>query len=210
VVVRGAFALDADLQIRGGDSMMTQPDDTMHGQWDGIVKISAAARKSLRPAIEGYIDVQKALAEDDLEAAKKAASALLRRLDQVRIPQPVDAVKLWREISSSARKDAGSIAKASDIEDARGKFEGLSSAVLRVVRTFGNPLDDSLVLAHCPMAFGSRGASWLQEKGEIDNSYFGAQMRTCGEVQADVAPGSYLPAPDSDTEASDQAGGQPH
>ena len=27
VVVHGAFAIDADLQIQGGDSMMTVPDD---------------------------------------------------------------------------------------------------------------------------------------------------------------------------------------
>ncbi|MCP4604695.1 MAG: efflux RND transporter periplasmic adaptor subunit [Proteobacteria bacterium] len=34
VVINGAFVLDADLQIRGGNSMMTAPDDRQATKWD--------------------------------------------------------------------------------------------------------------------------------------------------------------------------------
>src|SRR5690606_16885426 len=45
VVTRGAFVLDADLQIRGGASMMTQPDDTDQGPWDQAIELPASQRK---------------------------------------------------------------------------------------------------------------------------------------------------------------------
>ncbi len=210
VVSRGAFALDADLQIRGGRSMMTQPDDDAEGSWDAIVEISAAAKKSLRPVFESYLGLQRALAADDLDAAKKSAARLPAQLKAVSIPSPAEAVTLWRELRDSMSKHAATIAKADAVELARGEFELLSGDFVRATRRLGNPLDEPLVLAHCPMAFGSRGASWLQQKGDIDNSYFGAQMRACGEVQADVAPGSYLPPAQSDDGESESAEGSAH
>ena len=33
------------------------------------------------------------------------------------------------------------------------------------------------------MAFDFRGASWLQEEGELANPYFGAEMLRCGSVE---------------------------
>lgn len=42
------------------------------------------------------------------------------------------------------------------------------------------------------MAAGSAGASWIQAGTAIDNSYFGASMRTCGEVVDELSPGEYL------------------
>lgn len=43
------------------------------------------------------------------------------------------------------------------------------------------------------MAQGDAGASWVQQGETIDNAYFGASMRTCGEIRAEVPPGAFLP-----------------
>jgi Cu(I)/Ag(I) efflux system membrane fusion protein len=90
---------------------------------------------------------------------------------------------------------------AKDLEGARAGFAGLSHSVEALVRRFGNPLEQALNLVLCPMAMGSAGASWLQQGSDIDNSYFGEAMRSCGEVKQEVAPGAYL----RETEVTPQA-----
>ena len=42
------------------------------------------------------------------------------------------------------------------------------------------------------MAMGNVGARWLQQSEVVDNAYFGASMRRCGEIRGVVAPGTYL------------------
>ncbi len=192
VVTRGAFALDADLQIQGGPSMMTRPDDTQVEEVREPIRLAASDRAGLAPVVEGYLGVQRALAEDDLEAAKAAAKSLGKGLEKVRLPRPQAAVELWRSLSADLRARAQRVAAATAIEEARSGFEALSGSVQELVERFGNPLGKPLMLAHCPMAFGSQGASWLQQGETIDNSYFGASMRSCGEVQSSVEPGSFL------------------
>ncbi|MBL4635109.1 MAG: efflux RND transporter periplasmic adaptor subunit, partial [Kofleriaceae bacterium] len=69
VVTHGAFTLDADLQIRGGRSMMTAPDDTGDGPYDKIVSIPTKYEKPLAKVVSSYLSLHEALASDDLEAA---------------------------------------------------------------------------------------------------------------------------------------------
>lgn len=195
VVVRGAFVVDADLQIKGGPSMMTGSDDAAD-VWEGIVELPAAERIKFAPILEAYLATQKALAEDDLGGAQRAARGVSASVARVEFPASSRATKTWPGLAASLRKHAESVAAAGDLESARAGFEALSEAVATLVRHFGNPLDEPLHVAFCPMAFGSRGATWLQRGETIDNAYFGASMRTCGEVQHEVAPGSYLMSPE--------------
>ena len=53
VVTRGAFTLDADLQIHGGASMMTQPDDHASGASDEIITLSEPVRPREQPRPKG-------------------------------------------------------------------------------------------------------------------------------------------------------------
>ena len=84
------------------------------------------------------------------------------------------------------------ISESNSIERAREGFELLSFSIRKILEQFGNPLDLPLKLAHCPMAAGSEGASWVQQDEEITNSYFGASMYRCGEFLEVVSPSSYL------------------
>ena len=77
VVTRGAFALDADLQIRGGKSMMTSADDSQPGVWDAIIELTDAQRAPLAPVVRSYLAVQTALAADDLKTASQEASSFV-------------------------------------------------------------------------------------------------------------------------------------
>ncbi len=197
VVIHGAFALDADLQIRGGHSMMTLPDDSQARVFDDVVEISPEFRAALAPVVESYLRLQEALAGDDV-AASKAAAAVLR--DAVRAFHPTAppaAATAWREIAAHLAHHADEAATAADIETIRHAFEALSQQTATILRRFGNPVETPLRVAHCPMAFSNEGAEWVQRGDTVDNAYFGQVMRTCGEIRHEVEPGGYLVAPES-------------
>lgn len=213
VVTRGAFALDADLQIRGGASMMASADDREEGTWDAVIQLSAAERRKLAPVVNAYLEIQAALADDSLDRAKASATALTNAVQEIEFERPHQAHAAWSEISSALRGHGQHIALANSLEGAREGFEALSEAVIQLLSRFGNPTGHALRLAFCPMATGSDGALWVQKGSEIDNSYFGASMLTCGEVRQEIAPDGYL-APPTDSAPSERraapAGGHQH
>lgn len=198
VVSRGAFAIDADLQIRGGPSMMAAPDDRQTGDGDEAVELAPARRATLKPVVRAYLEVQAALADDDLAEALQGARNLTGAVEQVGVDSSPAARDAWNEIASGLRTHAGQVATAESLEGARQGFEPLSHGIIRLLTRFGNPLDRPLRLAFCPMASGSEGAVWVQPGSEIDNSYFGATMLTCGEVRQQVDPGGYLQSTGTD------------
>ncbi len=101
-----------------------------------------------------YEVVRAALASDDLAAAQKAA----------------------REISND--ENAGNLAKAATLADAREAFKKLSTRALRLVKH-----QDGFFIAHCPMAKGG-GGDWVQVTGKVNNPFFGKSMLTCGSIKA--------------------------
>ncbi len=192
VVTQGAFVLDADLQIRGGISMMSVPDDTERGPWDDIVQIGAADRERLAPVVSKALAVQDALASDDLDRAKAAAGQLARAASSGAGEPPTGHAALWRHVLDRLAKAAGKLATSADIDTARAAYGHLAMGILDLLRRFGNPTDEPLMQAHCPMAFDGKGAEWLQPQGDLRNPYFGSKMLTCGSHREHVAPGGYL------------------
>lgn len=192
VVSRGAFVIDADLQLRGGESMMTLKDDRELDPALEPVILEDAERKAFGPVVSGYLAVQRALAADDVGLAVAAARELADVAGGLSFHEKPTVEAAWsavrREIVTTARK----VAEASSLEAARGPFEPLSHAVERLLVRFGNPLDAAVGVAFCPMAKDGGGARWLQAEGEVDNAYYGAVMRRCGEVRALVPPGGLL------------------
>lgn len=168
VVVEGAFAIDADLQIRGGASMMAR---------DPAPAISPDV---LAAVLEAYLGVQAALADDALESAQTAAATLATRA----AAEPQLAVR---------GEEARRIVAAEDLSAARAAFDPLSQALIALVRAAGNPLPRALRVAFCPMAFGNRGAEWIQSSDVIDNAYFGDAMLACGSFREVLPPARAQP-----------------
>ncbi len=192
VVTRGAFSLDADLQIRGGRSMMTSADDRQPGVWDELIELSPQQRAPLAPVVRGYLQVQVALAADDLATAQKAARAFTDTNAEVSMPSPSEATQAWAALTVTLREHGEQVSSAQTIEQARAGFESLSNAMVRLLARFGNPLERDVHLAHCPMAARNEGAQWLQGTATVDNPYFGASMPGCGDIRKLLAPGDYL------------------
>jgi Cu(I)/Ag(I) efflux system membrane fusion protein len=196
IVTRGAFALDADLQIRGGESMMASPDDRQRGMWDEIVHIEAGKLKALAPMFEAYLLIQVALADDDLKAGQAGAKKLTEALVEAEFDASSDAKKAWGEYSKMLGENAEVLTRSQTIEEARKSFEFLSGAIVMILRVLGNPLDRPLHEAHCPMARGSQGGTWIQEGKDVDNPYFGAAMLTCGDITTKIDPAQHLAGPE--------------
>jgi Cu(I)/Ag(I) efflux system membrane fusion protein len=192
VVIHGAFVLDADLQIRGGASMMMAPDDREGGSWDQVVKLGNKQRSALKPLVETYLSIQKALADDALDLAKKAAKRLGLLSKRIELAVPGNARAAFQPIAHILRQQSIQLMQAESIEIARADFEMLSGQIEQLLRVFGNPLSEPVRQAYCSMAFNNRGASWIQKPEEIANSYFGDAMLRCGEIRATIDPGGYL------------------
>ncbi|MBN2197408.1 MAG: efflux RND transporter periplasmic adaptor subunit [Polyangiaceae bacterium] len=192
VVVEGAFVLDAELQIRGGNSMMTMPDDLAREKYRPF-KLSANELGKLEPLVRAYLDVQVALAKDRFEEAKRAALATRRYAALVVIAAPLPAARRWKELQQHLGHQAQALRDAKNLKEARGAFEELSVLVIEVVRRYGNPLGRDVRLAFCPMAMENRGAEWLQEADSVHNPYLGSEMSSCGELRSTAEPKGRLP-----------------
>ena len=189
VVVHGAFAIDADLQIRGGASMMSRPNQDL----DAGVRIEADAelRAQLSAVLEAYLDIQVALADDAWEPSQRAAIELLVALGEVEAPEG-PAADVWDQLGPALVHHGNEAAKSEAIEGVRGAFLHLSASTRALLGVFGNPLPQPLRLAYCPMANSNEGAEWIQATDQVDNSYFGESMLSCGEFRAVIEPGQYL------------------
>lgn len=107
---------------------------------------------------EAYTKVQISLANDDFDAAKKAAKHL-------------------RHQSGDLEASAEAVASASTIEEMRSKFGAFSESIMKLAEEAGY---DKLSAFHCPMALEGKGANWLQEGAQVMNPYLGKSMLHCG------------------------------
>lgn len=111
-------------------------------------------------ALQAYLAVQTALAADTMDGVAENAAIIHQQTEL---------------------EAARSLAEAEDIESARSYFEPVSEHLIAAAREHG--VKDGVRLAHCPMAFDNKGASWLQSEGQLANPYFGATMLRCGSFR---------------------------
>ncbi|MDJ0764411.1 MAG: efflux RND transporter periplasmic adaptor subunit [Myxococcota bacterium] len=201
VVEHGAFVLDADLQIRGGTSMMMSPDDKQIADWDDVVVMTPQERRAFRPLMAAYLKLQTALAKDNFEGAKRHARQLGQITRSTTIRRPNVATLRFREMSQMIRQHSEQLWRSESIGVARVDFENISANIEKLLQTFGNPMAFPVRQAYCPMAFNDQGASWIQKSDVIANAYYGAEMLLCGEIRETIAPNAYLKAPKRQAEA---------
>lgn len=192
VVIQGAFALDAELQIQGGNSMMTMPDDLTRGR-DGPFTLPAKELARLAPVIEAALSLHVALSKDDLAAADQGFSKLGKAAQATTLSTPPAAVTRWGHLRNDIARGSEHGARAKNLAQARKSYEAVGLALIEVLRRYGNPLDSSVHLAHCPMAFDGKGADWLQSAEHVENPYFGPKMPGCGDILGTASAGARLP-----------------
>jgi Cu(I)/Ag(I) efflux system membrane fusion protein len=214
VVTRGAFKIDASLQIQGQPSMMTlepqpepepesrpesrptsRPSDSEEkgarnpGTQEEEEKTSSV-RGRLGPALDAYFGLHRDLAGDRASGGKRGPE-LAKALDKI---EPGDVVADeradWTRLARALRATANAVGRAKTLKAQRKAFESVATALTELLHRFGYPDGRSVYRYHCPMAF-KRGADWLQEVDKTENPYFGSRMFRCGKrVEALEAGGA--------------------
>jgi membrane fusion protein, copper/silver efflux system len=193
VVSQGAFVVDADLQLQGGRSMMTLDDDAV--ETTPSVPVTPERLALLEPVVATYLIAQEALAADELDLARKRLDELAVVANDVEMTGPQSTRSAWQSVASGVIGHARHGAKAGADGEVRTAFEHVSTSVVELLRTFGNPTDTPLRVAFCPMAFDAKGAQWVQRSESVSNPYYGAQMLRCGDFRATVLPGERVATP---------------
>ncbi len=184
VVTQGAFKIDSALQIKAKPSMMNPdggapmsghdhdsaaaaPSGEDHSEQTHMAMLeitSEAAPQLLKP----YLQMQAALAGDDLEAAQAQATAMMQITGH---SGPLS--ELLHDMLAAETLDAFRIPH----------FQRLSNALIEAAKQSPNHLGQNLILMHCPMANNNAGADWLQSSEPLQNPYFGSMMLQCGEIK---------------------------
>ena len=142
----------------------------------------------LAQILQAYFETAEALAADDFKTATEKMELVLSRLKQAD-PKLLEEAKRaqWKQIYEAVIQATQQFLKAPVIEAARTAFAPISEQMEKAVRTFGSGDLAPVYRLHCPMALGSRGASWLQPRAQVNNPYYGESMLRCGSVTDTLA-----------------------
>jgi len=144
-------------------------------------------------ALDAYLDVQEALAADDLAPvqAQAFADAWSRATDRAPDADP----HFWHTRAddvAAVRTHAVGLAAATSLSNARTAFGRLSAPFLALVEVHGAPGGYDLSRFTCGMRGDlPEGGVWLQRGDEPRNPYFGTRMLTCATRSA---TGAAVPA----------------
>jgi Cu(I)/Ag(I) efflux system membrane fusion protein len=143
----------------------------------------AAFRRQLADVWRNYVDLQTALAADDLAGAREALRVGRQALEAVDMGLlGHEEHMVWMQVMPDLRESIGAMSEADSIEELRAGFAPYSDALARALSEFGLPEAGPVYRLHCPMALGGAEADWLQPDRETRNPFFGAAMLGCGDV----------------------------
>jgi len=144
--------------------------------------VAATKASPVKNVLTGYLQLKNALANDngsDAAAAGKSMETAFHQFDKSALTP--DQKKLYEDVEDDAREHAEHIGKnGGNIAHQREHFDLLSKDMFELVKTFG--AGQSLYQDSCPMYNDGKGATWLSEKKDIQNPYYGKKMPTCGSV----------------------------
>ncbi|MDA0989921.1 MAG: efflux RND transporter periplasmic adaptor subunit [Verrucomicrobia bacterium] len=140
--------------------------------------------------VEGYLNIQAALASDDREASVAAAKEASLSLGAFDVALGAgDKPVAWMQMAMPFSRTLGQLSKAQSLADSRAALAPLSETMMAAIKRFGAPTT-ALYMFHCPMALDGSGAAWIQDEAETRNPYFGEAMLGCGSVIDTVSHGT--------------------
>jgi Cu(I)/Ag(I) efflux system membrane fusion protein len=194
IVTRGAFKLDAELQIRAQTSMMSASDSKDVGPDIGSdmkpimvsdMLLSQALEEQLEKLISAYYELSQSLGDDNFRNARKSGIKAAKALQDVDMNEfKGKNHMIWMPLGINIKGALDKFVKADNIVKQREAFFMLSGELIRAFETF--PLKVPIYKAFCPMAFNNAGGFWLSPNEEIANPYFGAAMYGCGEIKGSI------------------------
>jgi len=189
--VEGAEAATTPQQRRAADSLkqnlvqLEQHFGLGHARaGHGSPSLPEELKAQLEAVMQAYLALQKALADDNGQAAITAATDMRKSLDAVDMSLfDTTTHALWMKAQPIIKSALPKIASTQDLQAQREGFLPISQQVISLSQALGAVGADTVFVMHCPMAFDNRGASWLQDNEALKNPYFGAAMLRCGTVE---------------------------
>jgi Cu(I)/Ag(I) efflux system membrane fusion protein len=156
--------------------------DTQRPQLSQRLEVSAEFQLQLVKLWEAYLSLQQALAGDNLLPAKQAVTQFQASLSEVDAkPLAEDAHDAWKKDYSKFTLILQNMDQAENLKSIRKNFPSLSDELMELIKTFEPAGFGTVYQLHCPMAFGSKGAMWLQNDKQVKNPYFGKAMLKCAD-----------------------------
>ncbi|NID13562.1 DUF3347 domain-containing protein [Fibrivirga algicola] len=139
-----------------------------------------ASAQTTAPALTAYYNVKDALVSTDAAKAKTSAAELVAALGQV---NAANLSATDKKAMATAKTKAADISKSTDVDVQREAFEGLSTSMIALAKA---TKPAKTYVQYCPMAAEGKGASWLSDKREVRNPYYGDKMLKCGSVKEEI------------------------
>lgn len=144
-----------------------------------------ASAQTTAPALTAYYNVKDALVATDAAKAKTSAAELVAALGKV---NAANLSATDKKALAAAKTKAAAISKSADVDVQRDAFEGLSMGIITLAKAT-KPAKRGAAPTYvqfCPMAAAGKGASWLSDKREVRNPYYGDKMLKCGSVKEEI------------------------
>ncbi len=125
-----------------------------------LIIAAGLSQAAANPVLDASIVVSEALTNDNLNAAKKAATALAETAEAAG--------------QKSIATHAAELAASKTLEEARGHFKAVSEETVKLAAG-----QAGYVVMTCPMA----NADWVQKTTKVQNPYMGQSMPACGAIK---------------------------
>ncbi|NIV72777.1 MAG: DUF3347 domain-containing protein [Calditrichae bacterium] len=145
-------------------------------------EIKPEFRSQLSDAIENYLELKDALVWAKEEIIHEKANNFKKAVSSIsedNLPNELRA--RWDKKRSDVMEEIDKFIAREDLMEQRSAFLPLSELVIDCVKEYA-PLDKTLYVQHCPMAFDYSGGDWLSATDTIYNPYYGRMMLHCGSV----------------------------
>ena len=145
------------------------------------IETTETERGQVDTLVASYLELRQLLAQDTLDGVSEKLAAISQAAQPLTDSGNAQVTALARDLADHAA------ARPDDLDNARKSFEGISVAMIDLVKVIppSDAVAETLYVAYCPMA----KASWLQANDELANPYMGKKMLKCGEVKETIATG---------------------
>lgn len=196
VVTNGAFTIDAEAQLQGKTSMMSQSITVNNPETQIFQEVELPQHKDYQGQVDpkfqeqlskfstDYIRLKDKMVEGNGNDIRKAGIALTQSLAAIDMSLTQgEAHHHWMALLEPMQMSLTTIGSSNNRDQQRLQFINLSKALINAIRSFGTTHDSPLYIQFCPMANNDKGATWVSLEEQIINPYFGDVMLTCGNVE---------------------------
>ncbi len=169
-----------------GHEAMSQDQSAMSSVPMSSFNAPAPFKSELGNLYEDYQTLKDALVATDAEQAALGTTSMQQTLSSIDASGlEGEARSYWNKRAEKMDAALAQMHAGGNVETIRKGFADLTVPMQEAIAGFGANTR-KLYVQHCPMAFNNTGASWLSDKEQVSNPYFGDKMLRCGSVEATI------------------------